>query len=139
MRLSQFFYQKRGLWRLSPLIKRLNEFLTGFECHLGATIGERLFVAHTQNLVIGEGVIIGNNVTIYNGVTLGASSRGIGTSVNKRYPIVGDEVIIYTGAKILGYVHIGAGATVGANAVVLKDIPAGCVAVGVPAKIILPH
>lgn len=135
MRFSQYFSQLKVLWRLSPYIKRMNEILTGFECHLCASISEGLFIAHTQNLVIGEGVIIGRNVTLYNGVTLGAGSRGAGV-VKNRYPEIGDGVIIYTGAKILGSIHIGDGSIIGANAVVLKDVPAGCVAVGVPAKVL---
>jgi len=137
MRFSQYFLQKKGLWRLSIFIKRFNEVATGFECHLHATISEGLFIAHTQNLVIGEGVKIGRNVTLYNGVTLGAGSRGT-VETKDRYPIIGDGVTIYTGAKILGYIHLGDGSIIGANAVVLKDIPAGCVAVGIPAKIITP-
>jgi len=137
MRISQYLLQRKGLWRFSPFVKRINEILTGFECHLHASISEGLFLAHTQNLVIGEGVKIGQNVTLYNDVTLGAGARGTNES-KERYPILGDGVTIYTGAKILGFIHIGNGAIVGANAVVLKDIPPGCVAVGVPAKILAP-
>jgi serine O-acetyltransferase len=134
-RVAQLFWSRRLIWRLSPYIKRMNEILTGFECHLLATIDEGLFIAHSQNIVIGEGVRIGKNVTLYNGVTLGSAFRG-GSTQGARYPIIGDNVIIYSGAKVLGPIIVGDGAIVGANAVVLKDVPAGCTAVGVPAKII---
>jgi serine O-acetyltransferase len=137
MRISQYLVHKKGLWRFAPFVKRLNEILTGFECHLSATISEGLFLAHTQNLVIGEGVVVGQNVTLYNGVTLGAGSRG-NAGDKERYPIIGKRVTIYTGAKVLGFIHLGDDSIVGANSVVLKDIPTGCIAVGVPAKILTP-
>ena len=135
LRIIQYYGCKRFLWRFTFLLRRINEILTGFECHPSATIGEGLLLAHTQNLVIGEGVKIGKNVTIYNGVTIGALARG-NNEVSNRYPTVGDGVIIYTGAKILGKINIGNSAIIGANAVVLNDIPAMCVAVGVPARIL---
>lgn len=86
---------------------------------------------HPLGIVIGEGVIIGNNVTIYQNVTLGRKDKEI-----NKYPIIGDNVTIYAGAKILGNVKIGNNAIVGANAVVLKDVPDNSIAVGVPAKIL---
>jgi serine O-acetyltransferase len=135
MRLSQYFFHKKIIWRFAPWLKRLNEILTGFECHLSAVIGEGLFVAHSQNLVIGEGVVLGRNVTLYNGVTLGAGARG-GSPDKKRYPVIGDGVTIYTGAKVIGFLHIGNGANIGANAVVINNIPSGAIAVGVPAKVL---
>lgn len=133
-RISQFLWRKRIIWRIAPFIKRLNEILTGFECHLEATIETGLFLAHTQNIVVGEGTRVGKNVTLYNGVTLGAS-KVASSSKKDRYPQISNDVIIYSGAKILGNIAIGQGAVVGANAVVLKNIPDGCVAVGVPAKV----
>jgi len=135
MRVSQFLAQKRILWRLASYVKFLNEILTGFECHLSAVIGEEFFVAHTHGIVIGEGVILGAKVVIYNGVTLGAIARG-SNQKGRRYPIIEDEVTIYTGAKLIGPIVVGRGAVIGANAVVLQDVPPGCVAVGVPARIL---
>lgn len=135
MRVSQFLAEKPVAWRLAPYFKRINEILTGFECHLCARIDAGLFVAHPHGVVIGEGVTIGKKVTLYNGVTLGAVTRGT-PQQGRRYPIIENDVILYTGAKILGPVTIGNGAVVGANAVVLKDVPPGRIAVGVPARIL---
>jgi serine O-acetyltransferase len=135
LRISQYCWQKRFVWRLSLYLKRLNEILTGFECHLEATIGKGLFIPHTQNVVIGAGVILGENVTLYNGITLGALAIGSGEQ-NQRYPHVGSNVTIYTGAKVIGPISIGYGAVIGANSVVLKNVPRKAIAVGVPAKII---
>jgi serine O-acetyltransferase len=135
MRLSQKLSQKKILWRIAPYVQRINEILTGFECHLNAIVGEGLFIAHTQNIVVGEGVCIGVNVTLYNGVTLGACVRSQGPSL-KRYPTIEDNAIIYTGAKVLGPITIGSSAVVGANAVVLQNVPSEMVAVGVPARIL---
>jgi serine O-acetyltransferase len=135
MRISQFLAQKRIVWRLAPYIKFLNAILTGFECHLSVVIGEGIFVAHTHGIVIGEGAVLGKKVIMYNGVTLGAIARG-SNAKGRRYPIIEDEVTIYTGAKLLGPIVIGKGSIIGANAVVLQDIPPGCVAVGVPARVL---
>ncbi len=105
---------------------------TGIEIHPGATIGDDFFIDHGSGVVIGETTIIGNNVTIYHGVTLG------GTSLDKvkRHPTVMDNVMIGSGAKILGNITIGSNAKIGANAVVTKDIPNDSVVVGVPGKCI---
>lgn len=105
---------------------------TGIEIHPGATIGDDFFIDHGSGVVIGETTIIGNNVTIYHGVTLG------GTSLNKikRHPTVMDNVMIGSGAKILGNITIGSNTKIGANAVVTKDIPNDSVVVGVPGKCI---
>jgi len=137
-RISQYLYQKKILWRLSGFINRLNQFLTGFECHVKASIGSGFFIPHSQNIVIGEGVFIGNNVTIYNGVTIGAKNRLDNNSVNNtnRYPKINDNVILFTGSKIIGEIVIGQGAVIGANAVVLNNIPEGKTAVGIPARIL---
>lgn len=139
MRVSQYLWHRKIIWRLAPFIKRLNEILTGFECHLEAVIGKGLFLPHTQNLVIGAGVTIGNNVTIYNGVTLGALKLKSGDDNAQRYPIIHDNVVIYTGAKVIGPITIGSNSIIGANSVVLSDVPDYHVAVGIPAKIIDPH
>jgi len=135
LRISQLLAQKKFWWHLAPYIKRLNEILNGFECHLSAKIGEGLFIAHTQGIVIGEGVVLGKNVTIYHNVTFGALAR-VPPLANSRYPKIEDEVVVYTGAKIIGPIVIGKGATIGANAVIIKNVPPMCVAVGVPARII---
>lgn len=135
LRVSQWLAHKRFWWRLAPYMKRLNEVLNGFECHLSAEIDEGLFIAHTQGIVIGEGVVLGKRVTIFNGVTFGALARGA-EPAGGRYPRVGDEVVVYTGAKLIGPIVVGRGATIGANAVVLSDVPQGCVAVGVPARVL---
>ncbi len=105
---------------------------TGIEIHPGATIGDDFFIDHGSGVVIGETTIIGNNVTIYHGVTLG------GTSLDKvkRHPTVMDNVMIGSGAKILGNITIGSNTKIGANAVVTKDIPDDSVVVGVPGKCI---
>lgn len=135
IRLAQYLYNKRMVWRLASFVKRFNEMATGVECHLKARIGEGLFIAHTQDIVIGEGVQIGKRVTLFNGVTLGAHQRGRESST-QRYPILEDGVTVYSGAKVLGPIVLGVKAMVGANAVVLQNIPAGHVAVGVPARIL---
>ncbi|HEY4543081.1 MAG TPA: serine O-acetyltransferase EpsC [Tissierellaceae bacterium] len=106
---------------------------TGIEIHPGATIGENLFIDHGMGVVIGETAEIGNNVTIYHGVTLGGIG---GDKGSKRHPTIKDNVIIGTGAKILGPITIGENSKIGANAVVLKDVPPNSTAVGIPAKII---
>ena len=138
LRITQYLWKKRFVWRFAIYLKRLNEILTGFECHLEATVGKGLFLPHTQNVVVGAGVIIGDNVILYNGVTLGALKMGSGDEGKQRYPILGDNVTVYTGAKLIGPLTIGSNAIIGANSVVLKDVPSNAIAVGIPAKIILP-
>lgn len=127
-----------SLWTRSPALKplargisQLARFTTGIEIHPGATIGPRLFIDHGMGVVIGETAEVGADVMLYHGVTLGGrtSSRG------KRHPTLGDRVMVGAGAKILGPVTIGDDAQVGANAVVVHDVPAGAVAVGVPARV----
>lgn len=114
---------------LARLISQLGRFFTGIEIHPGAKIGKGLFIDHGMGVVIGETAEIGDNVTIYHGVTLG----GTGKEKGKRHPTVGNNVIIGCGAKVLGPINIGDGAKIGANAVVLKDVPQGKTAVGIPA------
>ena len=122
---------------IARIISQFSRFLTGIEIHPGAKIGRNLFIDHGMGVVIGETSEIGNNVTIYHMVTLG----GIAPSINsnnqrqvKRHPILGDCVVVGSGAQILGPVMIGANAKVGANAVVTKDVPENAVMVGIPAK-----
>ncbi|KAA1261001.1 Serine acetyltransferase [Rubripirellula obstinata] len=133
MRVSQYLHSKKFFWRLSPYAKRANEILTGFECSLSATVGNGIFIAHTQNIVIGDGVVIGDRVTLYNGTTLGAARRQ-SKSQTPRYPVLGNEVTVFSGAKVLDAISIGNGATVGANSVVLHDVMDNEVVVGSPAR-----
>lgn len=122
---------KIKLFFLARLVSQLGRFFTGIEIHPGAKIGKGLFIDHGMGVVIGETAEIGDNVTIYHGVTLG----GTGKDKGKRHPTVGNNVIIGCGAKILGPISIGDGAKIGANSVVLKDVPKGKTAVGIPAVI----
>lgn len=117
---------------LARFISQITRFFTGIEIHPGAVIGENLFIDHGLGVVIGETAVVGKNVTIYHGVTLG----GTGKDTGKRHPDIGDDVVIGAGAQILGPIKIGNGAKVGANAVVLKDIPPYATAVGVPAEVV---
>ena len=122
---------KIKLFFLARLVSQLGRFFTGIEIHPGAKIGKGLFIDHGMGVVIGETAEIGDNVTIYHGVTLG----GTGKDNGKRHPTVGNNVIIGCGAKILGPISIGDGAKIGANSVVLKDVPKGKTVVGIPAVI----
>lgn len=106
---------------------------TGIEIHPGAQIGKNLFIDHGMGVVIGETTIIGNNVLLYHGVTLG----GTGKEKGKRHPTIGDNVVIGTGAKVLGNIHIGNNAKIGANAVVLKDVEKDATIVGIPGKSVI--
>jgi serine O-acetyltransferase len=130
-RVAHRFYNKR-LYFLARLISQINRFITGIEIHPAARIGRGLFIDHGMGVVIGETAEIGDNVTIYHGVTLG----GTGKDKGKRHPTIGDNVIIGAGAKILGPIYVGSSAKIGANAVVLRDIPTNATAIGIPAKII---
>jgi serine O-acetyltransferase len=123
---------------LGRLLSQLMRSLTGIEIHPGATIGARFFIDHGMGIVIGETAEVGVDVTLYHGVTLG------GTSLNKgkRHPTIGDRVVVGAGAKILGAIVVGDDSRVGANAVVVKDVPSNSVVVGVPGQVIMrskPH
>ncbi|GLC29226.1 serine O-acetyltransferase EpsC [Clostridium omnivorum] len=117
---------------IARAISQIARFFTGIEIHPGAKIGKGLFIDHGMGVVIGETAEIGDNVTIYHGVTLG----GTGKEKGKRHPTVGNNVVIGSGAKILGPITIGDDAKIGANAVVLENVPSRATAVGIPAKII---
>lgn len=130
-RVAHKFY-KWKLYFIARLTSQIGRFFTGIEIHPGAKIGRGLFIDHGMGVVIGETAEVGDNVTIYHGVTLG----GTGKHKGKRHPTVGNNVMIGSGAKILGPIKIGDNAKVGANAVLLKDLPEGCTAVGIPAKIV---
>lgn len=130
-RISHSFYSKK-LYFLARLISQIGRFLTGIEIHPGATIGRRLFIDHGMGVVIGETAEVGDDVTIYHGVTLG----GTGKDKGKRHPTIRDNVTIGAGAKLLGPIEVGEGVKVGANSVVLVNVPKGSTAVGIPARII---
>ncbi|BBI98986.1 serine acetyltransferase [Ferrigenium kumadai] len=117
---------------LARFISHIARFFTGIEIHPGATIGRRFFIDHGMGVVIGETAEIGDDVTMYHGVTLGGTSWKEG----KRHPTLGNGVVVGAGAKILGPIHIGDGAKIGSNAVVVKDVPAGATAAGIPARIL---
>lgn len=122
-----------GLKWLGRFISHVSRFLTGIEIHPGAKIGERVFFDHAMGTVVGETAEIGDGCTIYQGVTLGGTSLYKGT---KRHPTLGKDVVVSAGAKVLGGFTVGDGAKIGSNAVVLKPVPAGATAVGIPARII---
>ncbi|HEV6952665.1 MAG TPA: serine O-acetyltransferase EpsC [Promicromonospora sp.] len=116
------------------LLSQLARATTGIEIHPGARIGRRLFIDHGMGVVIGETTVVGDDVMLYHGVTLGGRSLNRG----KRHPTLGDRVTVGAGAKVLGPVWVGDDAQIGANAVVVKDVPARAVAVGVPARVRVP-
>lgn len=121
---------RRGFYVLGRWLSHLGRFLTGIEIHPGAEIGERLFIDHGMAVVIGETAVIGDDVTLYQGVTLGGTSLKGG----KRHPTLQDNVIVGAGAQVLGPITVAEGARIGANAVVLKDVPSGATMVGIPAR-----
>ncbi|MBN9372443.1 serine O-acetyltransferase [Hydrogenophaga sp. YM1] len=123
----------RGFKWLGRFISHLGRFFTGIEIHPGAKIGERVFFDHAMGTVVGETAEIGDGCTIYQGVTLGGTSLYKGT---KRHPTLGRDVVVSAGAKVLGGFEVGDGAKIGSNAVVIKPVPAGATAVGIPARII---
>ncbi len=130
-RLAHWLWGHRLRW-LARFVAHISRFLTGIEIHPGATIGRRFFIDHGMGVVIGETAVIGDDVTLYHGVTLGGTSWNKG----KRHPTLENGVVIGAGAKVLGPITMGAGATVGSNAVVVRDVPGGATAVGNPARII---
>jgi len=130
-RTAHWFWQRR-LYLIARAISQFNRFLTGIEIHPAATIGSSFFIDHGMGVVIGETSLVGNNVTLYHGVTLG----GVSTEKGKRHPTIEDNVVVGAGAKILGAIHIGTGSRIGANAVVVKDVPPNSVVVGVPGQIV---
>jgi len=126
---------KSGFKWLARLVSHLSRWLTGIEIHPGATIGRRFFIDHGMGVVIGETAEIADDCTLYHGVTLGGTSWNKG----KRHPTLGKGVVVGAGAKILGPILVGDGARVGSNAVVVKEVPPGATAIGIPARIIEAH
>ena len=125
-RIARFFY-KLHLKGIATLITNVNRFWTGIEIHPGAKIGKNLFIDHGMGIVIGETAVIGDNCTIYQCATLG----GTGKEHNKRHPTLKDNVVVGAGAKVLGNITVGNNVKIGANSVVLKDVPDDCTVVGV--------
>ncbi|HDZ48821.1 hypothetical protein LCGC14_0074110 [marine sediment metagenome] len=130
-RCGHWLWKKNLKW-LARTLSTFSRWLTGIEIHPGATIGRRFFIDHGMGVVIGETAQVGNNVTLYQGVTLGGTSWNKG----KRHPTLEDGVIVGAGAKILGPFTVGAGAKIGSNAVVTKEVPPGATVVGIPGKIV---
>lgn len=131
-RVAHFLYKRN--WVIIPrLVSQFSRFLTGIEIHPGAKIGEGLFIDHGTGVVIGETAEIGNNVTLYQGVTLG----GTGKEKGKRHPTIGNNVVISSGAKVLGSFIVGDNVKIGAGSVVLRAVPPNCTVVGVPGRIVV--
>ncbi|MDA7581092.1 serine O-acetyltransferase [Candidatus Pelagibacter sp.] len=131
------FFQLAKFDLIARFISQFSRFLTGIEIHPGAKIGKNLFIDHGMGVVIGETSEIGNNVTIYHMATLGGISPSINSNDQrntKRHPTIEDDVVIGSGAQVLGPVTVGRCAKIGANAVITKDVPEKSVMVGIPAK-----
>lgn len=123
---------KRGVRLPARILSSIARSTTGVDIHPGAHIGRRVFIDHATGVVIGQTTEVGEDVVIFHGVTLG----GVSMTPGKRHPTVGNHVMIGAGAKVLGPITIGDGVKVGANAVVVKDVPCGSVAIGVPARLV---
>ncbi|ASS76947.1 serine O-acetyltransferase [Tumebacillus algifaecis] len=131
-RVSHWFWNMK-MRTFARLISQLARWITGIEIHPGATIGRRLFIDHGMGVVIGETAEIGNDCTLYQGVTLG----GTGKEKGKRHPTLGDNVLVASGAKVLGSFTIGSGSKVGAGSVVLREVPPNSTVVGIPGKVVI--
>ena len=134
--ISNFFY-KAGFDLIARIISQTVRFFTGIEIHPGATLGKNLFIDHGMGVVIGETSEVGDNVTIYHAVTLGGSSPSIDSEKQrheKRHPTIGHDVVIGSGAQIIGPVKVGNNSRIAANAVVVKDVPENAKMVGIPAN-----
>lgn len=130
-RIAHWFYRRR-LFTIARIISQINRFFTGIEIHPGAKIGKRFFIDHGMGVVIGETCEIGDDVMLYHGVTLGGSGKEKG----KRHPTVGNNVVIGAGAQVLGSIKIGDNSRIGANAVVLKEVPPNSTVVGNPGRVV---
>lgn len=130
-RLAHWFYNKRW-FTIARLISQFSRFMTGIEIHPGARIGQRFFIDHGMGVVIGETCEIGDDVILYQGVTLG----GTGKEKGKRHPTIGNNVVISSGAKVLDSFTVGDNSQVGANAVVLHEVPPNSTVVGIPGRVV---
>lgn len=129
-RVAHFLFEAKVPF-IPRFLSQVGRFLTGIEIHPAAQIGEGFFIDHGMGVVVGETTIIGNNVIVFQGVTLG----GTGKEKGKRHPTIGSDVVIGAGAKVLGNIEIGDNSYIGANAVVVKDVPQNSTVVGVPGRI----
>ena len=130
-RIAHFFYVIK-LKFIAKLISNISRFFTGIEIHPNAKIGKRVFIDHGSGVVIGETAEVGDDCIIYHGATLG----GTGKEKGKRHPTLGNNVMVGSGAKVLGNIYIGNNCKIGANSVVLKSVPDNCTVVGIPAKVV---
>lgn len=130
-RIAHWFYRRKW-FMLARMISQFSRFMTGIEIHPGAKIGRRLFIDHGMGVVIGETCEIGDDVILYQGVTLG----GTGKEKGKRHPTIGNHVVVSSGAKVLGSFTVGDYSIIGANAVVLSEVPPNCTVVGIPGKVV---
>lgn len=128
---AHWLYRRRW-FTVARVISQVSRFMTGIEIHPGARIGNRLFIDHGMGVVIGETCEIGDDVVIYQGVTLG----GTGKEKGKRHPTIGNNVVISSGAKVLGSFKVGDNSSIGANSVVLREVPPNCTVVGIPGRIV---
>lgn len=126
---------KRNLFFAARAWSQLSRFFTGIEIHPGAQIGRRLFIDHGMGIVIGETCVLGDDITLYQGVTLG----GTGKEKGKRHPTLDNNVLVATGAKVLGNITIGENSKIGAGSVVLKDVPSDSTAVGIPGEVVISN
>jgi serine O-acetyltransferase len=131
-RVANWFW-KREFFFLGRFVSHIGRFLTGIEIHPGATIGRKFFIDHGMGVVIGETAEIGDNVTLYHGVTLG----GVSLEKVKRHPTIDDNVVIGSGAKVLGPFTVGKGSKIGSNSVVVREVPPNSTVVGVPGRIVM--
>ena len=122
---------KKNFNLLARIVSSISRSYTGVDIHPGARLGRRLFIDHANGVVIGETTKIGTDCVLFHQVTLG----GVSMSKGKRHPTLGDRVMVGAGAKVLGPIHVGSDARIAANAVVVRDVPAGCSAIGVPARV----
>ncbi|MEV2966837.1 serine O-acetyltransferase EpsC [Paenibacillus larvae] len=130
-RIAHWFFRKR-FFTIARILSQISRFLTGIEIHPGAVMGKRLFIDHGMGVVIGETCVIGDDVVLYQGVTLG----GTGKEKGKRHPTIGNKVVISSGAKVLGSFKVGDNSNIGANAVVLREVPPNSTVVGIPGKVV---
>ncbi len=130
-RLANWFWRKK-FYFIGRLLSHIGRFLTGIEIHPGATIGKKFFIDHGMGVVIGETAEIGDDVTLYHGVTLG----GVSLNKGKRHPTLGNNVIVGSGAKILGPFKVGDNSKIGSNSVVVKEVPENSTVVGIPGRIV---
>jgi len=131
-RLAHFFWENQ-FYLLGRFTSHIGRFLTGIEIHPGARIGKGFFIDHGMGVVIGETAEIGDNCTLYHGVTLGGTSW----AKEKRHPTLGDNVVIGSGAKVLGPFKVGDNAKIGSNSVVVKEVPENSTVVGIPGKVVI--